>query len=113
MKKPRIEGLFVVCRCYLPVGEPGPDGPSVEPLGEGLMCVFPDGFTVLLRAAAALPASLLMPVVEPPPVPLPAVVPLVEDPAAPPAAVPPSAAPPVTELPPAPLPPACASANVL
>jgi hypothetical protein len=111
MKKPRIAGLFVVCRCYLPVGEPGPDGPSVEPLGEGLMCVFPDGFTVLLRAAAALPASLLMPVVEPPPVPLPAVVPLVEDPAAP--AVPPAAAPPVPELPPAPLPPACASANVL
>ncbi|OCK55206.1 hypothetical protein LMTR3_10225 [Bradyrhizobium sp. LMTR 3] len=82
--------------------EPGPVGDSVEPLGEGLMWVFPDGFTGLFRPAAALPASLLMPVVELPPVPLPAVVPLVEDPAAPPAA----------PLPPAPLPPACARAKV-
>jgi hypothetical protein len=68
------------------------------------MWVFPDGFTGLFRPAAALPASLLIPVV---PAPLPAVVPLV-DPVAPPAA-----APPVPELPPAPLPPACARAKVL
>jgi hypothetical protein len=90
---------------YRPVVEPGPVGESVEPLGEGLMSVFPDGFTPLLRPAAALPASLLMPVV---PVPLPAVVPVVEDPVAAPAAVPP-----VPELPPAPLPPACAKAKLL
>jgi hypothetical protein len=37
-------------------------GESVEPLGEGLMWGFPDEFTALLRPAAALPASLLMPV---------------------------------------------------
>ena len=72
-----------------------------------MIWVFPDGFAGLFRPAAALPASLLMPVVELPPVPFPAAVPLVEDPAAPPAA-----APPVPELPPAPLPPACARAKV-
>ncbi|WFU19509.1 hypothetical protein [Bradyrhizobium sp. CB3481] len=83
-------------------------GESVEPLGEGLMWVFPDGFTALLRPAAALPASLLMPVVALLPAPLPAVVPLVEDPAAPLAA-----APPVPELPPDAPPPDCASATLL
>ncbi|KRR26672.1 hypothetical protein CQ13_23025 [Bradyrhizobium retamae] len=97
-KKAPPSGAF----CYRPVVEPGPVGDRVEPLGEGLMWVFPDGFAGLFRPAAALPASLLMPVVELPPVPLPAVVPLVEDPAAPP----------VPELPPAPLPPACAKAKV-
>jgi hypothetical protein len=87
------------------VVEPGPVGASVEPLGEGLMRVFPDGLTALLRPAAALPASLLMPVVPAPP---PAVVPVVEDPVAPLAAPPP-----LPELPPAPLPPACAKATLL
>jgi hypothetical protein len=94
--------------CYRPVVEPGPVGEIVEPLGEGLMWVFPDGFTALLRPAAALPASLLMPVVALLPAPLPAVVPLVEDPAAPLAA-----APPVPELPPDAPPPDCASATLL
>jgi hypothetical protein len=89
--------------CYRPVVEPGPVGEMVEPLGEGLMWVFPDGFTALLRPAAALPAPLLMPVVALLSAPLPAVVPLVEDPVAPP----------VPELPPdAPL-PDCASATLL
>ena len=68
------------------------------------MWVLPDGFTALLRPAAALPASLLMPVV---PAPLPGVVPLVEDPA-----VPLVAAPPVPELLPD-EPPDCARAKEL
>jgi hypothetical protein len=86
------------------VVEPGAVGEIVEPLGEGLMWVLPDGFTALLRPAAALPASLLMPVV---PAPLPGVVPLVEDPA-----VPLVAAPPVPELLPD-EPPDCARAKEL
>ena len=59
---------------YLPAPEPAP-GPIVEPLGEGLMAVVPDGFEPLLCAAAALPAPLLMPLL---PTVLPAVVPVVE-----------------------------------
>jgi hypothetical protein len=73
------------------------------------MWVFPDGFTPLFRAAAALPASLLMPVVELPPVPLPVVVPPVEEPAVAPLV----AAPPVPELPPAEPPLDCARAREL
>jgi len=42
--------------------------------------VFPDGFSPLFRAAAALPALLVTPVSAVPPVALPVVVPLVEDP---------------------------------
>jgi hypothetical protein len=74
-----------------------------------LICVLPDGFIVLLRPAAALPASLLMPVPVPVVVPgVPAGAPPTEDPAL----VPPPAVP--AALPPAPLlPPACASAKVL
>jgi hypothetical protein len=77
------------CRafCYLPVGA----GVRVEPLGEGLIWVLPDGFSPLARPAAALPASFDMPllgaVVE-----LPVVVPLGEDPAVVPVAAPPPAA---------------------
>ena len=37
-------------------------GARVEPLGEGLIWVLPDGFSPLFRPAAALPALLLMPV---------------------------------------------------
>ena len=44
--------------------EPGA-GVNVDPLGEVLIEVFPDGFRALFAPAAALPASLLMPVVEP------------------------------------------------
>ena len=88
--------------------EPGPAGASVEPLGEGLISAFPDGFTPLFRAAAALPALLVMPVSAVPPVALPDVVPPVEDPVV----VPLVAAPPVAELPPVEPPLDCASAQV-
>jgi hypothetical protein len=100
---------FLWSACYLPVGEPGPVGAIVEPLGEGLMSVFPDGFSPLFRPAAALPASLLMPVLGLVPVALPVVVPLVDGPVA----VPLVAAPPVPELPLAEPLPDCASATVL
>jgi hypothetical protein len=69
------------------------------------MWVFPDGFTGLLRPAAALPASLVMPVVVPLPVALLVVVPLVEDPVVPVVAAP------APELPPA-EPPDCARAKL-
>jgi hypothetical protein len=85
--------------CYLPVGEPGPAGDSVEPLGEGLRWVLPDGLAPLLRAAAALPALLVIPVLGSVtgalPVVAPVVVPVVEDPA-----VVPLVAPPVPDAPP-------------
>jgi len=102
MKKPRLCGAF----CYRPAGEPGPAGDSVEPLGEGLISVFPDGFSPLFRPAAALPALLVIPVSAVPPVALPVVVPVVEDPAV----VPLVDAPPVAELPPVEPPVDCASA---
>src|SRR5207244_2455177 len=47
---------------YLPGVEPGPAGAMVEPLGDGLMRVFPDGFSSLFCPAAALPALFVMPV---------------------------------------------------
>ena len=99
MKKAPRCGAF----CYLPVGEPGAAGARVEPLGEGLRWVFPDGFAPLFRAAAALPALLVMPVLGSAPVALPVVVPVV---------VPLVAAPPVDELPPAEPPLDCASAKL-
>jgi hypothetical protein len=102
MKKPRKCGAFY----YLPGAEPGAAGVNVEPLGEGLRSVFPDGFTPLFRAAAALPALLVTPVSAVPPVALPVVVPVVEDPVV----VLLVAAPPVAELPPAEPPLDCASA---
>jgi tripartite-type tricarboxylate transporter receptor subunit TctC len=103
-KKPRIARGFLLIACYRPVVPPGPFGDNVEPLGDGLIWVLPDGFIVLLRPAAALPASLLMPVPVPVVVPgVPAGAPPTEDPAL----VPPPA------VPPALLPPACASAKVL
>ena len=58
MKKPRDAGLFLICRLV----EPGAAGVRVEPLGEGLIWVLPDGFSPLFRAAAALPALFVMPV---------------------------------------------------
>src|SRR4051794_23569249 len=60
--EPRMCGAFFVIwrSLYLPAPVPLP-GPTVEPLGEGLMEVVPDGFTPLLCAAPALPAWLLMP----------------------------------------------------
>ena len=88
--------------------EPGPAGASVEPLGEGLISAFPDGFTPLFRAAAALPALLVMPVSAVPPVALPDVVLPVEDPVV----VPLVAARPVAEFLPVEPPLDCASAQV-
>jgi hypothetical protein len=104
MKKPRKCGAFY----YLPAGEPGAAGVNVEPLGEGLRSVFPDGFTALFRAAAAPPALLVTPVSAGPPVALPDVVPVVEDPVV----VLLVAAPPVAELPPEAPPLDCASAKL-
>lgn len=93
MKKAARCGAF----CYLPVGA----GVRVEPLGEGLILVLPEGFSPLARPAAALPASFDMPllgaVVE-----LPVVVPLGEDPVA---------APPVADPLPLEVPPDCARAK--
>ena len=82
-------------------------GVRVEPLGEGLISVLPDGFSPLLAPAAALPALLLMPV--PAPIALPDVVPVVEDPVDAPLV----AALPATELPLAAPPPDCASAQLV
>jgi hypothetical protein len=76
----------------------------VDPLGEGLIKLFPDGFRLLFAPAAALPALLLIPLL----VELPVVVPFIEEPVVVPVAADPLAA----ELPPA-EPPACAKANVL
>jgi hypothetical protein len=96
-KKPRDAGLFLIWQqaSYLPVGA----GVRVEPLGEGLILVLPDGFSPLARPAAALPASFDMPLfgalVE-----LPVVVPEAEDPAVVPVAAPPVADPPPLEVPP-------------
>ena len=79
-------------------------GVNVDPLGDGLIALFPDGFRALFAPAAALPAPLLgMPVVE-----VPVVVPLMDDPV-----VVPVAGAPVVELAPAEPVPLCASANVL
>lgn len=74
-------------------------GDTVEPLVDGFILVLPEGSAVLFAPAAALPASLLMPVVDegPGPDPVPA-EPVPADPDAPPA---PAPAPP----PPAPPPP--------
>ena len=83
-------------------------GVSVEPLGEGLISVFPDGFNPLFAPAAALPALLDMPVLGFVPIALP-VVPVAGDPVV----VPLVAAPPVAELPPAAPPLDCASAKLL
>ena len=80
-------------------------GCNVDPLGEVLIRLFPDGFTLLFAPAAALPAPLprppFAPLVEVPVV-VPAVVDLV--------VVPPAAG---AELPAAEPVPLCASANVL
>ena len=93
-KKPRENaGLSL----YLEWPDPGPEGASVDPLGEALgPRVFPDGLWVLFGAVTEAPE---LPVV------VPLVVPVVE----------PLAAEPPAELPllPAVAPPACASAKVL
>jgi hypothetical protein len=104
-KSPAPAGLCL----YRPVPEPGPDGVSVEPLGDELgPTVLPDGFVFVLEPfaePAVLPVELPLPLMVLPldPVVPPVLPPLI--PAAPPAKPP-------AEPPPAP-PPACAYANVL
>ena len=61
--------------------------------------VFPEGFTPLFRAAAALPALLVTPVSAVLPVALPDVVPVVEDPVVVLLVVPPTPVLPPAELP--------------
>jgi len=81
-------------------------GPIVEPLGDGLMAVVPDGLAPAACAAAALPAWLLMPLL---PTVLPVVVPVEEPVVVPGVVVTPGellpVAPPVLVV--------CASASVL
>jgi hypothetical protein len=76
-KSPAHAGLFLVDRCcQRPAPEPPvPDGPIVEPLGDGLIEVLPDGFSPLFCAAPALPAPPLMPLPVVVPVDEPVVVP--------------------------------------
>ena len=91
---------------YRPAPEPG-GGAKVDPLGEVLIRLFPDGFRPLFAPATALPAPLLTPPFAPF-AELP-VVPLFVDPVV----VPFAAGAPAAELAlPEPL-PLCASANVL
>ena len=99
---------------YLPTPEPGAPGANVDPLGEGLMRLFPDGFAALLAPAAALPASLLMvPFGELPVVLVELPVVFVELPVVVPLVVPLAAEPPAVEPPPTEPPADCASATVL
>jgi hypothetical protein len=91
--------------------EPGA-GANVDPLGEGLIKLFPDGFRALLAPAAALPAPVFMPVVELS-VELPGVVVLTDGPVVDGPVVVPLVDPPVDVLPPVEPVPVCASANVL
>jgi hypothetical protein len=82
----------------------------VDPLGEVLMKLLPDGFRVLFAPAAALPAPVLIPPLVEFPVVVPGVVvPLIDDPVVVPlVADPPADVPPLVE----PV-PVCASANEL
>jgi len=99
----RVGGLRSEARklwIYRPAPEPGV-GVNVDPLGEGLIRVFPDGFRPLFAPAAALPAPLLR-------LDVPPVVPFIDDPVVALLVAGPTAA----ELPPV-EPPLCASAEVL
>jgi len=98
-KSPACAGLLLSASDYRPPGA----GVRVEPLGEGLISVLPDGFRALLAPAAALPALLDAPLT------LPVVVPAAGDPVV----VPLMAAPPVEAPPLADPAPDCANANVL
>ena len=106
MKKPRSSGAFC-CRRVI-IGRRAA-GVRVEPLGEGLISVFPDGFSPLFARPQQLPALLDMPVLGFVPIALPDVVPVAGDPVV----VPLVAAPPVAELPLAAPPLDCASAKLL
>lgn len=80
----------------------GAFGVNVDPLGDGLIKLLPEGLAALFLPAAALPALLPIPVVVPvPPVDVPA-----EPPVAAPAPAPPPAPPAPPPAPPPPPPPA-------
>jgi hypothetical protein len=104
-KAPPQRGFLMSASYYRPPGA----GVRVEPLGEGLISVFPDGLSPLFAPAAALPALLDIPVLGFVPVALPDVVPVAGDPVV----VPLVAAPPVAELPLAVPPLDCANAKPL
>ena len=88
--------IFRASNSYRPPG----GGVSVDPLGEGLIRLLPDGFTALFAPAVALPALLFRLVPADPPSEVPAVVPVVADPVVVPlVADPPAAAPPADPLP--------------
>ena len=84
-------GIFRASDSYRPLG----GGVSVDPLGEGLIRLLPDGFTALFAPAVALPALLFRLVPADAPGEVPAVVPVVANPVV----VPPAAAPPADPLP--------------
>jgi hypothetical protein len=94
-----VRGFLLSASNYRPPGA----GVRVEPLGEGLISVLPDGFRALFAPAAALPALLDVPLA------LPVVVPVAGEPVVAPLV----ATPPVLALPLAEPAPDCASANVL
>ena len=99
-KSPAFAGLFLI---HLPVPDPGPVGPNVDPLGDALgPSVLPDGLWVLFGFMMTGPL-----VVEP--AVLPVVVPFIDDPVL----VPLAAGLPAVELPPAEPALLCANANVL
>jgi hypothetical protein len=92
---------------YRPTPEPG-GGASVDPLGDGLIRLFPDGFKPLFAPAAALPALPFRPVPVEVPDDVPLVVPLRDDPVV----IPLVADPPAAEPPAEPV-PLCAKAKLL
>jgi hypothetical protein len=59
------------------VYRPPGGGVSVDPLGEGLTRLLPDGFKLLLAPPVALPAPVVIPLFRPPPVVAPGEVPMV------------------------------------
>jgi hypothetical protein len=74
-------------------------GVSVDPLGEGLIRLLPDGFKLLFAPPLALPAPVVIPLFRPPPVVVPGEVPMVVPFMDEPVVVPPAAAPPAEPVP--------------
>jgi hypothetical protein len=74
-------------------------GVSVDPLGEGLIRLLPDGFKLLFAPPVALPAPVVIPLFRPPPVVVPGEVPMVVPFMDEPVVVPPAAAPPAEPVP--------------
>jgi len=110
-KRPRLGGAFVFRTSHRPLGLVGP---SVDPLGDGLMKLLPDGFCVLLAPAVEPPALKFGDAV--PDGAWPVVMPFAIDPlggAAPTPAVPLAPTPAPAPAVPPPAPPLCANATVL